>query len=366
MQKATSSSHILETANDGQYASILSSSFTKDVLDSAYVSPASNGFVDAAIAAYNQHHHLTIRPDDVWFAILTQLNFYINAHVEELRDVFVSHEGKKTLEVKMHGTAGTAGTVDFGAFALAMADLLAVNVKDPALRDWVMPDFSTTTDEDRAVGGVLFMGAMQGYFRYLGGICCGLPSATLLGEVADYRRILARLDMFDRLGKEPTAVARLLRPVLAHMIMSFEEGATPRVVSFWNTIAHKHDLSSGSPRLSGWITAFCVWDAKGRSCLNPYGETEEDGADDGEGEGWNGRRWQLQGKAYPEINADRVPSGSASVPILIDDNGEAINCTMVAGSAAVRATAPTADQLAAVSSQQRTGEEKTAVQPVPG
>ncbi|KAI1785227.1 hypothetical protein LXA43DRAFT_151204 [Ganoderma leucocontextum] len=34
---------------------------------------------------YRSHHHLRIRPDDVWLAILVQLNFYINAHAEELR-----------------------------------------------------------------------------------------------------------------------------------------------------------------------------------------------------------------------------------------------------------------------------------------
>lgn len=33
-----------------------------------------NGFVDTAISAYSNHHHLRIRPDDVWCAILSQLS----------------------------------------------------------------------------------------------------------------------------------------------------------------------------------------------------------------------------------------------------------------------------------------------------
>jgi hypothetical protein len=36
--------------------------------------PASHGFVDAAVRAYNEHHHLIIRPEDVWFSILIQIN----------------------------------------------------------------------------------------------------------------------------------------------------------------------------------------------------------------------------------------------------------------------------------------------------
>ncbi|KAF8887882.1 hypothetical protein CPB84DRAFT_1786686 [Gymnopilus junonius] len=34
-----------------------------------------NGFVDTVISAYNEHHHLVLRPDDVWIAISGQLNF---------------------------------------------------------------------------------------------------------------------------------------------------------------------------------------------------------------------------------------------------------------------------------------------------
>ena len=34
-----------------------------------------NGFVHTIIEAYNQHHHLVLRPDDVWIAALGQFNF---------------------------------------------------------------------------------------------------------------------------------------------------------------------------------------------------------------------------------------------------------------------------------------------------
>jgi hypothetical protein len=59
---------------------------------------ASNGFVDTAILAYSQHHHLVIRPEDVWFSVLVQLNVYINEHAEDLRSMFVAHEGQKRLQ----------------------------------------------------------------------------------------------------------------------------------------------------------------------------------------------------------------------------------------------------------------------------
>ena len=40
------------------------------------IQPLNNGFVHTLITAYNNHHHLVLRPDDVWIAILGQFNFY--------------------------------------------------------------------------------------------------------------------------------------------------------------------------------------------------------------------------------------------------------------------------------------------------
>lgn len=45
---------------------ILQSSFGDKL--QAVIGTSSNGFVHAAIQAYNGHHHLRIRPEDVWFA----------------------------------------------------------------------------------------------------------------------------------------------------------------------------------------------------------------------------------------------------------------------------------------------------------
>src|SRR5436190_1799082 len=48
-----------------------------------------NGFVGTALRAYNGHHRLILRPDDIWIAILTQFNLFVNARAENLRHLFV-------------------------------------------------------------------------------------------------------------------------------------------------------------------------------------------------------------------------------------------------------------------------------------
>ncbi|KAI0828585.1 hypothetical protein BC628DRAFT_1363354 [Trametes gibbosa] len=43
--------------------------------DQPRLNAKSNGFVHTVLQAYADHHHLVIRPDDVWIAILSQLSF---------------------------------------------------------------------------------------------------------------------------------------------------------------------------------------------------------------------------------------------------------------------------------------------------
>lgn len=318
-QPSTDPSTLLKSSCPKQWnrcQRIIQSSFTSTLQDTnTNITPSSNGFVWSAFHAYSSHHHLVLRPEDIWFAILTQLSFYINAHAEELRAFFVSHEGKKELEA-------VSVVADFAALALQMTDLLAKNVSDPQLRDWVMPDFTTTTYYDKVVGAVLFMGALQAYFEYQFTVCCGLPSVTLLGTVADWEKILAKLDMIDQLDEEPTQFASMLRPVLKHMILTFEDPAAAEVMSFFKRIVHQHEVGSGTNYLSGWLTAFCWWDDKGKAkrLTNKWDDERNVLFDEIE---------------YPYVDIDSIPLGFASVPVKVDDNGHEYNATLVAGSVGI-------------------------------
>ena len=313
--KVTTSEKLLEAACPKQHRRcqrLVQSSFNRSGLREGHISASDNGFVWAAYHAYSAHHHLVIRPEDVWFAILTQMSFYINAHAEELRSFFVDHEGQKELNA-VHDVA------DFGFLAVQMTELIAKNVIDPELREWVMPSFTTTTADDKVVGAVLFMGAMQSYFSYKMSIDCGLPSVTLLGEVSDWIDILRRLDKIDLLGEEPRQFASMLRPIVRHMILSFESPTNGEVAHFWNTIVHRHALFSGTDYLSGWLTAFCYW--------SETGETKRLG----------NRNVLFEDTKFPIVDIDDIPAGFASVPVKVDDRGDMYQATMVAGSIGIAA-----------------------------
>ncbi|KAF7336442.1 hypothetical protein MSAN_02298200 [Mycena sanguinolenta] len=140
--------------------------------------PNTNGFVNTVVSAWGKHHALVIRPDDVWLAIIAQFSFFVNGNAELLRANFVAHEGKKTLTVE-------GNLLDFALLSRRMGEMIHKNVLDPALCEWVLPSFSTTTPMDTTVGSMLMMATMKKYFDYRFGPSCGIPRVTLEGEQQD-------------------------------------------------------------------------------------------------------------------------------------------------------------------------------------
>lgn len=98
---------------------------------------------------------------------------YVDVHAEEMRKSFVSHDGKKDLAV--HVAGGNILTVNWPDIVKQFCGLVGANTKSE-VKEWLEPDFSTTTPNDRLIGGVALMGAMkaENYFAYSVFIRCGL------------------------------------------------------------------------------------------------------------------------------------------------------------------------------------------------
>lgn len=299
---------------------VIQSNFNEQTFQ-RYISPSNNGFVWSAVYAYSKHHHLTIRPDDIWLAILTQLSFYVNANPEELRDYFVSHEGQKELRVN---AGGSLHAFDFGVLAEEMTHQIATNINCPDLRAWMMSSFSTTTNSDIIVAAVLFMGTMQKYFSYGLRLTCGIPSVTLLGELSDWEGILACLDKLNDMGGKAYFFAEMLRPILKHIVLSFKRPFDAETILFWNKMITKRTQDSGRDYVSGWLDAFCFWNTEGHARQRSNSV--------------------LNGVNYPTINLSHVPNGFASVPVTVDENGKIHKCTIVAGFMGIEALPQVLDE----------------------
>ncbi|KAF8967478.1 hypothetical protein BDZ97DRAFT_1903364 [Flammula alnicola] len=310
---------------------MLQTSFTTKDFSSLDIRSKRNGFVQTVTQAYNGHHHLIMRPDDVWIAILGQFNIYVNKNAKELRSHFVQHEDKKKLIVVM---PGDRHDVNFGDLAMQMTQKIQENIVNPELRDWIIPNFTTTTHNDTVVCAVMMMATMKAYFEYEMSKC-GIPSVTLEGEKCDWEKILERLDVLETFGDEPKAWAKMLRPILQRFVQAFDGKPD---ITFWNKVSHHYSLGSGTLYLSGWITAFCVWDSEGQWQGTPrtapvvrFGQQHFH------------PRLILDDVQYPAIDTQNIPMGFCQVDVkVIDSEGES-DCVMMSGHMACLVEGETGD-----------------------
>lgn len=298
--------------------------------DNNNILPSSNGFVEGAVNAYSYHHHLVIRPDDIWFAILTQMSIYINKNAETLRGKFVSHEGKKDLKVILIGNRFSA---DNAILAEKMTHLIQENVVDPELRAWIIPAFTTTSRKDEVVASILMMGALQKYFSYYCSYLCGIPSVTLLGEEADWEEISLRLEKLQTFGEEPARWYHLLKPVLSRFVKTFSTPQAPEISDFWGKMVNRQS-GSGVDEISGWLSAFCFWKEDGQLMYQPA-PLHVQTLDYRDGVFVRNLRptdkFCLDGQVYGEFDLKDMPRGYATVPVHCDDNGYEFDAVMLAG-----------------------------------
>lgn len=109
--------------------------------------------------------------------------------------------------------------------------------------------------------------------------------------------------------------------------MSFDDPQGEEVILFWDRIAHYAAMGSGSDCYSGWITALCFWDDDGEVLYNDL-MVRLHGAEKAK-EFATTLKWErgrpvllcLDDVFYPEIEAQVVPTGYASVPVQVCENG---------------------------------------------
>ncbi len=64
-----------------------------------------HAMVFAFLFAYNTHEDIVLSPDDLWFMICSYFSQYVNVNAEQLRALFVDHNGRKKLTVVQSGIA---------------------------------------------------------------------------------------------------------------------------------------------------------------------------------------------------------------------------------------------------------------------
>lgn len=274
---------------------------------------SNNGLVGTVFQAYNEHHNVVLRPDDFWMSVMTQFALYVDGNSEALRSKFVNHEGQKELEVV---SGGTLRTVHYGELCKMMTMQIQEKLKDPAVKDWIIPDFTTTTDNDVMVSSVVMMAAMKSYFSYKMSMMCGIPNVTLLGTPEDWKKLRKRLEKlleYDLDGNIKEWYS-LLAPIFDEMVNSSEGNHN---LDFWSKSCHYISGGSGPSYISGWISSFSVFNKEGKwqgskRSVNRFSQNHE--------------------SKWPIIETSDITQGYVTVPVNINDNGKMYKTMMFAGS----------------------------------
>ncbi|CAF4917570.1 unnamed protein product [Rotaria sp. Silwood1] len=137
--------------------------------------------LQAFIHAYNSHEDIILSPDDIWLLVCISFSTYVNDNSEQLRHLFVDHEGQKILTVLDFERSEP----DWEDFLERMRLEIGKHVKSD-VNDVLANNFSTTMKVESLLSCLATMTTFKKYFKYrYGMVMCGIRNVHFMGTLAD-------------------------------------------------------------------------------------------------------------------------------------------------------------------------------------
>ena len=189
-------------------------------------------FFSTLVTAYANHMSVTLSPDMVWLLISQGFARYVDAHAEELRSLFVDHDGEMKLVVQ--GKDFLFDDADWPKLIGTFASLIDKNTKG-GIAQVITADFSTTGPVERVASQITLMKSMEHYFEYEYDVpICGIPSITLKGTPEDWQRVLEKAKKLSQYGLD--GWVKELEPILTEFVHAAQGHPNQR---FWQSIVKK-------------------------------------------------------------------------------------------------------------------------------
>merc|ERR1711893_466420 len=228
-----------------------------------------NLFVESALQAFKNHYPLKITPDIIWITIMQGFARHVDKNAEKFRKDFVSHEGKKVIEI-FRDSFVKGGVNPWENCFPEFCEKIQENLVNPEIKNLVECDYSTTGEIDKVVSQIALMDTMKNYFSYKVTTRCGIPEIELAGEIEDWIKLRENAEKL-MCNFELDFWFEHLLPILDKFIAAFKGDIDTK---FWGSIAKLHSThgSGGSTYLNGWIQDFFPYDNDGREnrCLGSW------------------------------------------------------------------------------------------------
>ena len=222
-----------------------------------------NAFVATVYKAYCEHYPLEISVEDIWVAIAQGVSIHLNENAEKYRELMVSHEGKKTLELPVDslripdsarpkGGNKSVPAIDWSAAVRQMGLLIKKDMKTDMTTILTTP-FSSTTPVEQAVFDCTLMDSVKAYYDYRFSLCCGIPQVTLRGSPADFQQVIDRINQLRTIF---TDFHWWLDTLIPHL-QQFKASAEGKPdIDWWQKICHEVGGGSDISMLAGWLADF--------------------------------------------------------------------------------------------------------------
>ena len=220
------------------------------------------GFFSAILACYNNHWVLKTSPDDWWNVIARNVAQHVdeNGEKNKVRDFFVDHQGKKTIEIFL---PGRLDQIEYDWLFNQFSAAIRNNIKTPGYVDKMESNFSTTTCDQKIASQIMLMSSLQKYFDFCCSTCCGIPGVEMEGTKEDWQKLIDKTENLEkmlgpimdeiRLGKWFDTTKAILRKLLE----TFEGNPD---VEWWSHILSWNETYGSGARewWSGWMIDFLM------------------------------------------------------------------------------------------------------------
>ncbi len=217
-------------------------------------------FVTAVEVAYAEHHPLVLSPDMIWLVIAQGFANIVHEDPEGMREHFVQHAGRATLEVRRDEFVKGSPENDWAGVYAEFSEKIRANIGAENHASMLV-DFTTTGPVERAANEVVLMSGMRNYYTFELMTLCGIPEVRLEGTVDDWALLV---DRTRNLGSRYGCgwwIDRLVEYV--ERMAACASGADDH--ELWQTI-YKPPDESGDEAVTGWIL-----------CLFPFFQMGKDG-----------------------------------------------------------------------------------------
>lgn len=289
-----------------------------------------NGFLNAAMTAFANHHPVSFSPDHFWILVLQAVSQHVNGNAEALRSKFVRHEGKIALRVRRDNFLRGSPLNDWVEVVREFAQQIDANLA-PGVADRLSARFGTTGLNEELASRIAVMEMCKTYFDYTMLTMCGIPSVTLEGSLEDWETLCQKSEELVREMCLPS-FSQWWLPILMPVLEKVAASARGDVdADFWQSFVKRGSThgSGAHSFISGWIN--CLFPFVGNGAKNVWCQPYKAGAD------WvryaQGKTWERNGpfgKAWGP-NEDAFPKGLAEAPVVWSYLGSEIQMQFVSG-----------------------------------